>query len=327
MTRFEGIARELSTIEAAHPDLLRERAVSSLRRALACDGVIFYNVHPTANGMVFGAVHSDLSDLPRGSGRAVLPSPTLRVARPKPSERNAFSLGTDRWSRTRSPGRDPLVNAVYAPLGIYDDIRVLAYEGERFVGWLGAVRRGKGKPFDQNDAHALAGLVSPIVRALGLASRLEQADGAARVLITDARGHLQHASADAERWLTASRRAAVTDLVVRFDQRGEPASAIIEGTRADVVRLGGSAGVAYLTSLRALPSLHDRGIETLTKAQREIAVLAASGATANEIARASARSAATVRVHLKSIYQRLEIGTRAELAREVEAWRSRSSDI
>ena len=60
-------------------------------------------------------------------------------------------------------------------------------------------------------------------------------------------------------------------------------------------------------------------LERLSPRQQEIALLAAEGATAIEIAQVLTISAHTVRQHLKEIYRRLEVGNRAELANSLAA--------
>lgn len=321
MRPVEQIARELTTVEEARSDRLRERAVAALRSAVSADGATFYNVHLSEQGFVFGAIHTDVSNAPLREGSAVLNSPTLRITSPRPAERNRFSPGVERWVGARR--RDPLVEAVYRPLGVYDDLRLLAYDGPRFVGWLGAVRRGCGRHFDRADACGLAPLIEPVVRLLVLATALDGSQANPMYLVIDPRGSLQHATPDAEAWLSASRLAVLREWVLSFNASGERFTRSIESTRAHAVRLDGVGGVAYLVSLAAMAPPNQVGIEALTPTQREIATLAATGATADDVAQALGSAEGTVRVHLRAIYKRLQIATRAELAHEVDEWRRR----
>ncbi|MFB6373899.1 MAG: helix-turn-helix transcriptional regulator, partial [Bradymonadaceae bacterium] len=57
----------------------------------------------------------------------------------------------------------------------------------------------------------------------------------------------------------------------------------------------------------------------LTPRQREVAEYAAVGATADEIAETLEISPNTLRGHIRRIYRRLGTGSRAELARKIEA--------
>ncbi|MCA9548625.1 MAG: hypothetical protein KC933_01235 [Myxococcales bacterium] len=57
----------------------------------------------------------------------------------------------------------------------------------------------------------------------------------------------------------------------------------------------------------------------LTPTQRVVAEYAAAGATVQEIARSVESAPDTVRTHLKEVYRRLEVASRVELARALEA--------
>ena len=57
----------------------------------------------------------------------------------------------------------------------------------------------------------------------------------------------------------------------------------------------------------------------LTEAQRQVAELAAGGATVREMAAELERSPHTIKTHLRAIYDRLGIGSRVELTRALSA--------
>jgi DNA-binding NarL/FixJ family response regulator len=57
-----------------------------------------------------------------------------------------------------------------------------------------------------------------------------------------------------------------------------------------------------------------RGVGALTPGERRVAELAAQGPTNREIAQALFVTPRTVEVHLSSVYRKLEIGSRAQLA-------------
>jgi len=65
---------------------------------------------------------------------------------------------------------------------------------------------------------------------------------------------------------------------------------------------------------RVRPCQYRPFLGKITRAQRRVASIAASGATAGEIAQVLSCSSETVRVHLKRLYATLGIGSRAELA-------------
>jgi DNA-binding NarL/FixJ family response regulator len=72
--------------------------------------------------------------------------------------------------------------------------------------------------------------------------------------------------------------------------------------------------IGFLACLRRIRSEVDQGLETLTPTQLVVAEYAASGSTIVEIAEAMDRSPHTIKTHMKSIYRRLEVSSRLELA-------------
>ena len=60
--------------------------------------------------------------------------------------------------------------------------------------------------------------------------------------------------------------------------------------------------------------LAPRGIESLTPSERRVAELAAEGPTNREIAQALFVTPRTIEVHLRSVYRKLEIDSRSQLA-------------
>lgn len=91
-----------------------------------------------------------------------------------------------------------------------------------------------------------------------------------------------------------------------------------DGWSGAVVRVDGEVGphyLAWLDETRSNPSAAN--LRTLSARQREVAEHAIAGATAREIAERLHISVHTVRDHIKSIYRRLEVGSRLELAEYV----------
>ena len=64
----------------------------------------------------------------------------------------------------------------------------------------------------------------------------------------------------------------------------------------------------------ALPLVDEEPLEPLTEAEREVALIALAGHTNDEIARRRGASARTVANQLHSVYRKLGVTTRAELA-------------
>ena len=78
---------------------------------------------------------------------------------------------------------------------------------------------------------------------------------------------------------------------------------------------GSGGGVRYLLNLDRIDPVRVHPSFVLSRTQREVAQLAAAGATATEIASMYGITPATVRAHIKQVYALLEIGSRAELGR------------
>jgi DNA-binding NarL/FixJ family response regulator len=95
----------------------------------------------------------------------------------------------------------------------------------------------------------------------------------------------------------AAARATLEDALARFDRLGAPLWA--EQTRAELARIGGRA-----------PSRHE-----LTEAERRVARLVADGSTNREVAAALFLTEHSVETVLTSIYRKLGVRSRVELAR------------
>ena len=106
-------------------------------------------------------------------------------------------------------------------------------------------------------------------------------------------------------------------VVSRVD-RGEldGRDAPLRGASARIVRMERDGRVRYLVHLARPPELPESF--ALTEAEHDVAVLAASGATAAEIAAIRGTATGTVKMQLKHIYARLQVATRVELARALK---------
>lgn len=131
-------------------------------------------------------------------------------------------------------------------------------------------------------------------------------------LVITANGGLRHRTAAHGDWLTAARAEQLEDLVRQVhDCSIEHSLHIIAGQRVDLARLHGPTP-AWLVTVHFEPTAGP--LIALTTRQREVARLAASGASSREIAQWLAVSQGTVRVHLRDIYSRLGVTSRVELA-------------
>lgn len=142
------------------------------------------------------------------------------------------------------------------------------------------------------------------------------ASGGFAIVAVDA-GVVQ-ATEDARAWLAGARRDALLRFVCAHDAGG-PARGRIEETEVVCERLVGVGLGRYLVRFIRC----SRGARTLTPRQREVAELAARGATAREIAEHLGIGTYTVKQHLAAVYERMGVSSRLELAL---AWRSASVD-
>jgi len=97
---------------------------------------------------------------------------------------------------------------------------------------------------------------------------------------------------------------------------------MVAGPRVLFVQpLAGPAGQVWLVEQIPAERPPRSPLNQLSPTQQEVAEYAAAGATVAEIARALGRSTETVRTHMRRVYQRLDVGSRVELAAScAQAW-------
>ena len=210
------------------------------------------------------------------------------------------------------------LRSIYQTERIFSQERVLLYDGRRMLGWLGAIHRDplRAGPRVRAEVHrALAG-VRAALRAHALANDEILGEGTNALVFTPG-GGLEHGAPGAVRWLTRRRRELVLDLLRSF--RHEPKFVgAIDGVEVGLTRLDAVGAERILVTLSASmpPLLHP--FHDLSPRQRQVAEAAANGLSAPEIAELLTISEATVRVHLRAIYQVLGVSSRAELGRRFE---------
>lgn len=302
------------------PEAIRRETLAALHAASEADAAVFYTVRvvegvPRFTGLLVSEAGSDLApELRRVSNRPATGIPTLRLDRAPLRERRSFTSFSERW-RGLDFRRTWIHRDLYGPCEISDEVRLLAFRGRRFVGWLGAWRRG-GERFAPNVARMLAPLVEPAVAALCLAEELAPdpfgREGAH--LVVDPRGVVQHASPSAASFAEPPRRELLARIVRAFDRGEGDGRGSIEGCGLRTVRLDGEAGVAYLVLVTPGERVELSAEADLTPAQQEVARHAATGATVRQMSRLLGKRPETVRSHLREVYRRLGVGSRAELA-------------
>ncbi len=323
------IARALRLLDElpADADGIRARAVDALEAAALGDGASVAEFAPRDGGGyalrwsvargVAAAVRDRLED-PRG-GRHAFQHTDMRLARP--IERRSFrSLGQliDRGVFLESQNW----SAIFEPARAKDQARLVVARDDEVVAHV-ALMRGFGAPlFRPAETRALQRLVEPVRRAILAADTIER-DGAPSGpadLVLDARGRVRFASLEARAWLRRSGfRSHLAQLVRSADRERSPSSTH-GGGLIDLVRIHGEGGrVRYLAHVTPMRRLRLAPAAALTPVQREIAALVAAGATLPEIAQMTGRSRETVRSHVKAIYERLGVASRAELARAIDS--------
>lgn len=211
-----------------------------------------------------------------------------------------------------------LFQTFFRPLGIADQLRFFPHHGRRMLGWVGFYRM-RGEPyFTRADARRLQPLVEPLTDVLAAAQRLQDDASQPADLVVHPNGRVSHSTASARPWL--ERESFRTALRMRI--RALDASQVIaaqhsplDSAEARIVRLDGAGGgVRYLVNVTPAPLAELAPSDVLGARERETALAAAAGETAEQIARARGVSAETVRAQLKAIYRKLGVGSRIELA-------------
>jgi DNA-binding CsgD family transcriptional regulator len=227
--------------------------------------------------------------------------------------RSLIDPGTQLW-RTR------LYRQCWKPYGLHDEMCLVVYHEDAFVASVG-VLRGRGEPpFARADVRRVAPLAGAISDALIAAEAIDRAraPGDASDLVVRADGTVELASELARRVLALPRVA--EELVAWAATVGACGAApeLLAGQRVRWARLEGAGEPRYLLHLEPIAPLSLHPTYVLSRMQREIAALAAAGATAREIAVMKAMALPTVRTHLRQVYERLQVKSRAELARAVD---------
>lgn len=135
------------------------------------------------------------------------------------------------------------------------------------------------------------------------------------VILFDAEGRLLAGCDDLPPWLAlAGMRRALASRARHIGSTGTSDTVEVLGQALLRIRVMRGPRPLYLVQVTALEPLLLSPLGRLSAAQLRVAAFAAVGATVPEIARSLGRSDNTIRTHLKSIYRRLEIASRLELA-------------
>ena len=212
----------------------------------------------------------------------------------------------------------PIYTDFYARAKLTDQLRLLAYRGTRFVGWIAALRSG-GR-FTREEQQRANGLVRRTIEGLAAARTMEALDDDA-FLIFDGAGVVERGTERALAWLSRE-RAEIFARCVRAADRDEGKQLRVDGVSARLVRLAGGESVRYLAMLKDRDSIELRLGAGLSPMEQAVAEDLAAGLTIPEIAASRGRAESTVKSQAKNIYRKLGVASRLEL---VEALRGEPS--
>lgn len=312
------------SLEGVDPTTLRKRALTRLHDLGVGDGAIAYQVRVDATagrgpGWVLGAGASSVVDL---AERLMTPElsgfvgSVVDFARATRRERTRYvtlgELVDVDWLRS-----SVFWDRVYAPHRVGWQARRLVFEQDRLVAWVGVVRADGAPDFDAADLRALGG-ASDVVHDLVWADRIESAGTpeAGADLVCDAAGHVLLRSSAAAAWLAQpGLQDQVRALIRDVDQGRFAAGTAVRAATLEVTRLEGDGAVRYLVRVTSNVPVAIGASHALTDRERQVCAFAASGATADEIARSLGVSPETVRSHLRHAYAKLGVTSRLELHR------------
>ncbi len=291
------------------PDAVRARVLQIVRELTQSSAAAWYRLAPIGDDVLpcrwMLAGVDEVFVRPRLEQRIGWPHADPRRPNPRWNRRFVRVRGDELASTA-------LHEQCHQPAGVHELLRMIVIHQGVFVGWIGALRL-RGEPgFSRADSRRIGPLAELLADALVRADATERATRAsARELVLTPEGRIELASDDggtlgaSEAELRAWARQAL--------RTGAP-PVVLAGYRVRWSRLSGSRSVRLLLRLEPLEPLRVHPTYVLTSAQREIAELAARGATVREISVMTGASVATVRAHLREIYARLGLTCRAELA-------------
>lgn len=313
------LGERLSTIHFSDPNLVRQEIVDVLREAIPCNVSLFFKCAQDEQGDHHFTAPSINSD--PGLASEILPycrQPAVGTPWLPPD----LDLDeVNNFIRTRSYYDDDYIASfeveqkLMIPLEIYDQMRVVLYDGEQFLGWLGMMRQGQQQKFRDTELEAVRAVFAEIKSALAAAEAMESKsldDGLFAVMTSD--GDIEHASGSFCTWSDDDCADYLRRRVRDIDgNTSRPAIEIYNGASVRLTRLDATGSVRYLVTVERSQLMGLRPEYWLTDRQREIAQYVAAGATNKEVADTLGLSHHTVKTHIKNIYNRLAIGSRVEL--------------
>ena len=326
MTREDQqeLAERLSTLTDDRPVTVRRQVISALCEAVSHDFGLFFRLVEKDDDLhysfeAFRGQDDTQEAIDLYDGQPALGVPWL-PPNADPGEINRFISPREVYGDHRYFGTD-VQEQIYGALEVNDELRALVFDGDQFLGWIGLARRGSGQRFGPDECDLLASVFPQVKAALASARALESETLADDVAATfDPRGRLEHASEAFVRWAGDDRRVWVERRVRAFDAgKKRSGTELYGGAEIRLVRLDTGHGVRYLVTVERAALWTLQPVDRLTHRQQEVADYARCGATTQEIADTLGLSRHTVKEHLRNIYARLGIGSRAELANALSA--------
>lgn len=225
-------------------------------------------------------------------------------------------VGLDTLRQGRPLDRDRSLDRAYLDADVSDQRRLLVYDGDRFIGWVGLLRCD-GAVFNASECAALDAQVPRLRRRFTEALAVERDEE--RVLPTGVvlgpSGEVVQTTESAATVLRGGLRASLARATRRMIRQGDDRSdQVVRGIRAQLHRLRDQDEPRTLAWLSPLQTPTIDPLAALAPRIREAAQFLATGATAKETAAAMNVTEHTVRGYLKQAYRTLGVGSRVELA-------------
>jgi DNA-binding CsgD family transcriptional regulator len=207
---------------------------------------------------------------------------------------------------------------VWAPIAAHSRIALNATEGDFFVGHVALLRTGDSPRFTEKDVRRLsawrASTISLLSTTRSMTRTLDEAGPVALVFSASAEVLFRQDSSPGS--LVHGVVEFIRPIVVRFINAGTCLSSevTVGEFHCRLTRLTDGADHAVLVTCQPLKAPRVSAFSMLSPSQRVVAAYAARGETLQDIAGRLGRSAETVKSHLRQVYLRLEISSRAELA-------------
>ena len=319
---------ELPTLHGASGREARLQLLEEVRRQSEGDVALFYSFVERAGGDITPTditatseqdAFAELLALEASShGSAQLPDVTgapLRASR-------GFLDTSSLFGSWENFAQRPLTESVRQRTGMGDQVRLLAYHGARYLGWIGAFRRWGGR-FGNAERRRLVPMVRRVTATLAAAEAVDTLHLPTQTafIIANPDGHVAHTSESAAAWLSVPGfREALEASVRSLDRLGDRVDSL-PLMRADskFSRLDGEGGVHYLVCVRPAERPARRLLATLTPMQQRIAGHLCAVMERAEIAEAVGLGSESVQRHILAIYRRFGVTTASELSGAVAA--------